>query len=179
LWREVAFDFSGMNLTAQIYQQDTGEKVYRRGMYTFWKRTAPPPVMLLFDAPDRERCVVRRERTNTPLQALALMNDPTFVEASGKLAERMIREAGPYPADRIAYGFRLLTARRPTFRELEPLTALFDRQVDRLSVNPEIATALSSTGESPHDPAIDTVELAAYALIANVLLNLDETITKQ
>ena len=128
LWREVAFDFSGANLTAQIYQPDTGANLYRRSMYTFWKRTAPPPAMLLFDAPDRERCVVRRERTNTPLQALALMNDPTYVEAARRLAERIMLETDGSPEARVRKAFRLVTARYPSQKKLSALLALFERR---------------------------------------------------
>src|SRR5438045_4521648 len=95
----------GAKWTAQVYVQDHGPDLYRRTMYTFWKRTSPPPTMLTFDAPDRETCTVRRARTNTPLQALVLMNDPTYVESSRKLAERMMQEGGASAEDRIAFAF--------------------------------------------------------------------------
>src|SRR5438045_7998579 len=97
----------GAKWTAQVYVQDHGKDLYRRTMYTFWKRSAPPPTLLTFDAPDRETCVVRRSRTNTPLQALILMNDPTYLEASRKLAERMVREGGTTFEARAVFGFRL------------------------------------------------------------------------
>src|SRR5919197_3157373 len=111
----------GANWTAQTYTQSTGKDLYRRTMYTFWKRTCPPPALATLDAPDRETCVVRRSRTNTPLQALVLMNDPTYVEAARKLAERLLTEAGPAPEERITLAFRLTTARKPSAAELAVL----------------------------------------------------------
>lgn len=178
LWREVAFDVTGQVLTAQVYQQDTGESLYRRSMYTFWKRTAPPPTMLIFDSPDRERCVVQRECTNTPLQALVLMNDPTFVEASRKLAERMLDEAGPSPIERIARGFQLTLSRFPSEAELQPLQKLLQEQMARFATDGEGAQGLLSVGESAASSNWMAAELAAYTIVASVLLNLDETLTK-
>ena len=177
LWREVAFDFSGANLTAQIYQPEAGANLYRRSMYTFWKRTAPPPTMLLFDAPDRERCVVRRERTNTPLQALALMNDPTYVEAARRLAERVMRETDSGP-DRIRAAFRLVTARYPKQMELSALLALLERRRAAFAMNVDQADALLAVGESTFDASLPRAELAAYTMVANVILNLNESIIK-
>jgi hypothetical protein len=116
LWEELASREDGANWTAQVYRQSHGPDLYRRTMYTFWKRTSPPPTLSTFDAPDRETCTVRRATTNTPLQALILLNDPTYVESSRKLAERMLREAGPSNADRIAFAFRLAIARRAAGR---------------------------------------------------------------
>ncbi len=112
LWEDVSVE------RREHYVADKGEGLYRRGLYTFWKRTCPPPGLSLFDAPDRETCLVRRGRTNTPLQALALLNDPTFVEAARKLAERLLREGPSADRDRIVLTFRLTLARRPTEREL-------------------------------------------------------------
>ncbi len=178
LWKEVAFDVTGKALTAQVYKPDQGHSLYRRSMYTFWKRTSPPPTMLIFDAPDRERCVVRREQTSTPLQALVLMNDPTYVEASRKLAERMLTEVGPTPSDRIAWGFRLVTSRHPADAELVPLLALLNEQSTRFAANTEAAQKLLSVGESSSDASLSTHELAAYTVIASVLMNRDETVTK-
>ncbi len=113
LWEELAFRADGKNWTAQTYTQSHGADLYRRTMYTFWKRTSPPPTLVTFDAPDRETCTVRRSTTNTPLQALVLLNDPTYVEASRKLAERIMTEAPTTTDERIAFAFRLATARRP------------------------------------------------------------------
>lgn len=178
LWREVAFDLSGANLTAQIYKQDTGSKLYRRSMYTFWKRTAPPPTMLLFDAPDRERCVVRRQTTNTPLQALVLMNDPTYVEAARKLSERMMTEAGPGAKDRISYGFRLVTSRAATTRELTMLVDMYERQQARFTADTSLAEKLLEVGGSSRNASLDIHELASFTIVANIVLNLDETVTR-
>ncbi|MFO0908594.1 MAG: DUF1553 domain-containing protein [Isosphaeraceae bacterium] len=118
LWEELMSREDGKNWTAQVYEQSHGRDLYRRTMYTFWKRTSPPPALATFDAPDRETCTVRRARTNTPLQALVLLNDPTYVEAARKLAERVMTEAGPEIDARIERAFRLCTARRPSAREL-------------------------------------------------------------
>jgi hypothetical protein len=177
LWKEVAFDTTGKALTAQIYEQDEGAALYRRSMYIFWKRNAPPPTMLIFDGPDRERCVVRRDRTNTPLQALVLMNDPTYVEASRKLAERMMTEAGPTAAARIARGFQLVLGRSPSQAELAPLEALWDEQVARFADDAGAAKTLLEVGASPRNETLPLEQLAAFTVIANILLNLDETIT--
>src|SRR5207249_3995316 len=117
LWQELASRGDSKNWSAQFFVQSHGKDLYRRTMYTFWKRTSPPPTLVTFDAPDRETCTVRRSRTNTPLQALVLMNDPTYVEASRKLAERLMTEAKT-TEERITLAFRLTTARRPTEREL-------------------------------------------------------------
>ena len=146
-------------------------------MYTFLKRTSPPPTLLTFDAPDRETCTVRRSRTNTPLQALVLMNDPTYVEASRKLAERMMTEAQAVD-ERIALAFRLATGRRPSDKELGVLRSVFNRQLDVYRQNQKAALELLSVGESPRDERLAVAELAAYSIVASVILNLDETITK-
>jgi hypothetical protein len=147
-------------------------------MYTFWKRTSPPPTLLTFDAPDRETCTVRRPRTNTPLQALVLMNDPTYVEASRKLAERMMSEAGEEPEARIAYAFKLATARLPNAREASVLKEIYQRQLAAYRQNPAGAEKLLKVGESPVNQKLDPQELAAWTIVASAILNLDETITK-
>ncbi|MBS1830015.1 MAG: DUF1553 domain-containing protein [Acidobacteria bacterium] len=161
------------------YQRDKGENLYRRSLYTFWKRTSPPPSMMNFDAAGRETCIVRENRTNTPLQALNLMNDVTYLEASRKMAERMMREGGASPVDRIAYGFRLATARMPRDKEAGVLLAGFRNQLDFYQTHSEAATKLLSQGDSPRDEQLPVSELAAYSTVASLLLNLDETITKQ
>src|SRR5262249_14924198 len=135
------------NWTAQFYVQSKGKDLYRRGMYTFWKRTSPPPMMTIFDAPDRETCTTRRSRTNTPLQALVLMNDPTFVEASRKLAERLMNEAKTTD-DRIVLGFRLMTARKPSDRERGVLRTAFEAQLAAYRKDPLAALKLLGVGES-------------------------------
>jgi hypothetical protein len=174
LWEELAF---GGGFSAQSYQQEHGEALYRRGMYTFWKRTCPPPMLQAFDAPEREFCVVRRGITNTPLQALALMNDPTFVEAARRFGERIMQQK-PDPAARVDFGFRLATARSPKPAEARVLLDLYRAQLAAFRKDPAAAVKLLGVGESARDARIDPVELAAWSSVADVILNLDETITK-
>jgi hypothetical protein len=176
IWEELAY---GDGFTAQEYKQSRGRDLYRRSLYTFWKRTAPPPNMLTFDAPDREKCVARRPVTNTPLQALVLMNDPTFVEAARALAQRTLTEAGPGASARLRHAFRLATARQPSGAELWALEELVRRQQAHYRRNPKAARELLSVGESPWDSRGDPAELAAWTTVATAILNLDETITKE
>jgi hypothetical protein len=166
-------------LSDQKYVADQGEGLYRRSLYTYWKRSAPPPGMMTFDSSAREACAVRETRTNTPLQALTLMNDDTYLEAARKMAERMVREGGSAPPERIAYGFRLATAREPNDRESSILLRGFHNFLDRYKTSPQAARELLSQGESKADPALDPPELAAYASVASQILNLDETVTKE
>lgn len=175
LWEEVAY---GGDFTAQRFVQDKGEALYRRSMYTFWKRQSPPPVMLAFDAPNREVCVVSRSRTNTPLQALALLNGVQFVEAARALATRIIREGGPEASDRVTRGFELATGRRPNEREAQILMDLVKTQTEAYRSRPEDAKKLIGVGDSKADALIDPAELAAWTMLSSVILNLDETISK-
>ena len=161
------------------YKPDNGENLYRRSLYTFWKRAVPPPFMMTFDAAGREACSVRETRTNTPLQALNLMNDVTYVEASRALAQRMMREGGSTAADRLAFAFRLATARRPSAEEARIMEASYHHHLDKYQTDREAALKLVSQGESPRDEALDVPELAAYTTIASMILNLDETVTKE
>jgi Protein of unknown function (DUF1553)/Protein of unknown function (DUF1549)/Planctomycete cytochrome C len=161
------------------YQADTGEGLYRRTLYTIWKRTAPPPSQMLFDAPAREICTVKRSRTNTPLQALALLNEITYVEAARKLGERMMTEGGASVDERITYGFRLATARGPTNNELNILVGGFHGDLARFQQNPAAVTKYVSVGASKIPEGVNHAELAAYSLTANVLLNLDEVVTRE
>ena len=177
LWQELAARGDSKNWSAQFFVQSHGKDLYRRTMYTFWKRTSPPPQLVTFDAPDREVCTVRRSRTNTPLQALVLMNDPTYVEAARKLGERMMHHA-KRPEDRIAFAFQLATARQPSEKELAVLTTALQRQLDRYRQDEKAARKLLAVGEAPFDETLPPVELAAYTIIASVILNLDETLTK-
>ena len=163
----------------KAYKHDEGENLYRRSLYTFWKRTIAPPAMVAFDAAPRETCIVRETRTNTPLQALDLMNDVTYVEAARKLAERMIHEGGDAPAERLGYGFKLATAREPESREQEILLRGFQRYLDRYQTRPADAEQLLSSGESPRKTSVSTHELAAYTSVSSLILNLDEVITKE
>ncbi len=175
VWEAVAFVGSNTN----SYKRDDGEALYRRSMYTFWKRTSPPPSLMAFDAPSRENCVARRARTNTPLQALVLMNDEQYIEAARQLAQRMLKEGGSQPADRLRYGFRLTTARDPNDRELAVLTAQLAAQLEHYKANPESAKKLLTLGTTPRDESLNPAEHASYTLIGNLLLNLDETMTKE
>ena len=161
------------------YKHDSGDGLYRRTMYTVWKRTAAPPSMLLFDAPSREVCTVKRSRTNTPLQALSLLNEITYVEAARKLAERMLTEGGSTPAERLTRGFQFATSRRPTVNELKVLTDGLTTDLTRLQQDREGATKLITFGDSKPPANLDPAELAAYTLTANVLLNLDEVVTRE
>jgi hypothetical protein len=175
IWEAVGFNGSN----TQNFKRDTGAALYRRSVYTFWKRTAPPPALMAFDAPSRETCVARRARTNTPLQALALMNDEQYVEAARKLAERVMTSGGATPSERLAFGFRLATARPPEKAELGVLLRVFERQLAHYRADRGAADKLLAVGEAPRNKALDTAELAAYTMAANLILNLDETITKE
>lgn len=155
-----------------------GDDLYRRSLYTFWKRTVPHPVMTTLDAPDREFCSVRRSRTNTPLQALVLMNEPGVVEASRELAGRMLREGGGSTASRVVLGFRLTTGRVPTEREQALLVKTWERFDRDFKADSEAAASLIDVGASKADAALPSSDLAAATLVANLLLNLDETLTK-
>lgn len=161
------------------YKSDAGEGLYRRTLYTIWKRTSAPPTMLLFDSPTREICTVKRTRTNTPLQALALLNEATYVEAARKLAERMITVGGRTPEDRIAWAFRRVTARKPDTEEMKTLSAGLARRLALYQRSADAAKKLIAVGTTQSGPEFDPAELAAYTLTANVLLNLDETVTRE
>ncbi len=161
------------------YVQSTGSDLYRRSLYTFWKRTVAPPMLVNFDAANREACVVRENRTNTPLQALNLMNDVTFVEAARLIAQRMLREAGPAPADRLRYGFRLVLSRSPSAAELEALGGSLAFHRDHFAGRPEEARRYVRQGDSRPDPALPLPDLAAYTAVASLVLNLDEAVTKE
>ncbi|MDA1163545.1 MAG: PSD1 and planctomycete cytochrome C domain-containing protein [Planctomycetota bacterium] len=174
LWKPVGF--GGSNTS--VFVQDTGDKLFRRSMYTFWKRTVPPPSMATFDAPDRETCQVRRARTNTPLQALVLMNDVQYVEAARKFAERVINEGGSRVDERVTFAFRSAVARRPNAREMQSLTTLFTEYLSEFKSSPDLATKLLSNGESPRDEKLEATELAAWTMVTHLLLNLSESVTK-
>ncbi len=161
------------------YKPDTGDGLYRRTLYTIWKRTAAPPTMTLFDSPSREICTVKRSRTNTPLQALALLNEVTYVEAARVLAQRMIAEGGATPEARIAWAFRRATGRQPEAAEVKVLADGLARRIARYSQSPEEAGKILTVGETKPDPKSEVVQLAAYTGTANVLLNLDEVITRE
>ncbi len=161
------------------YKPDTGPGRYRRTMYTVWKRTSAPPTMMLFDAPNRETCIVKRSRTNTPLQALALLNETTFVEAAHGLAKRMLAEGGPTPAERIGHGFRLAIGRKPTAAELAALVEGFEADLATFTATPERAERYAAVGLVKKPDAVATPEFAAYSLAANVIINLDEFVMRE
>ena len=160
------------------YENAHDDGLYRRTLYTVWKRTAAPPTALLFDAPSREICAVKRSRTNTPLQALALLNEITYVEAARNLATRMISEGGKTPAERLQWAFRRVTARSPSANELQILGKGLEAQLARYRQDPAAATKLITFGESKPPAVIPAADLAAYTVSANVLMNLDEFISR-
>jgi hypothetical protein len=166
------------NYPGTRYIESKGDDLYRRSLYTFWKRTVPHPTMNVFDAPDREVCIVRRTTTNTPLQALTLLNDPIFVEAARKLAERSIHEGGVGPQARLEFAFRLATGRAANEREMRILRKSLDQMLAAYRADEAGALSLIAVGASTFDPSIPADELAAYTAVANIILNMDEVITK-
>lgn len=174
IWEPVGF--VGSN-TAN-YRQDSGPALYRRSIYVFFKRTAPPPFMTNFDAPNREAFCTRRDRSNTPLQALQLMNDIQHYEAARGLAQRLLAAGGATPQERIVHGYRLVLARRPEAEEAAIVHALLEHQLARYRRDPAAAAQAIRVGESAPPAGVDEAELAAYTLVANLLLNLDETVTR-
>lgn len=161
------------------YEQDHGESLFRRSLYTYWRRTIPPPTMMNFNAAAREVCTVRVEQTNTPLQALTLMNNQLFVEAARFLAERMMSETGAAVESQIAHGFRLACGRPPSPAEVEVLRRAHDQFLAQYSEESEAAVAVLSVGETPRDAALAVIPHAAMTMTASLILNLDETITKE
>jgi hypothetical protein len=175
LWEAVGYVTSN---TAKFVADTGADKVHRRSLYTFWKRTAPPPQMGIFDAPSREACTVRRERTNTPLQALLLLNETQFIEAARALAERTMHQGGIKPEDRIIYMFRRATARRPDAAEIAEVVSVYRDHLAEYSREVPAAKKLIAVGEIQPDSKINPSELAAWTMVANLLLNLDEVMNK-
>lgn len=173
LWEELA------TRNATTYVQGKGDDLYRRSLYTVWKRTTPPPSAISFDASERLFCTVRRQRTSTPLQALVLLNDPQYVEASRVLAERVMVEGGDTPEARITLAFRLLTSRVPSAGELSALQSLFTTERTRFASAPASARALRRVGARAPVAALDPVDVAAYAVVASTIMNLDEAVNKR
>jgi hypothetical protein len=166
-------------LTEEDYVQDHGPNLYRRGLYTFWKRTIPPPSLAAFDAPARETCVVRETRTNTPIQALCVLNDVTFIEAARAFGETIMKAQPASPQSRVDALFRAATGRAPKPAEQAILRASLGDQLERFRGDSKAAQALVENGESQPDSTLDRAELAAYTAVAQLILNLDETITKE
>ena len=170
LWREKS---------GRKYEPDKGEGLYRRSLYTYWKRTSPPPSMMLFDAAKRDVCVAKRQTTNTPMQALVLLNDIQFVEAARAFGERILQSGGETLAEKIRFAFRLATSRHPTEREFEILKRLYLEQEAIFGDQPEEAEKLLAIGEWKRDESLPTTQAAAATILASALLNFDETITKR
>jgi len=171
LWKEIATDTD--------YIQSHEDDLYRRSLYTYWKRTVAPPTMVTFDATSREACTVQRSRTNTPLQALALMNDVTFIEAARVMAQRLMSEGGLSMAERTTYGFKTITARPPEPAELIILQRRLKNSLQTFQKDPELSQRLIHVGEFPVNDEIDPCELAALTTVMSLILNLDEVLTKE
>ncbi|MBC7816920.1 MAG: DUF1553 domain-containing protein [Planctomycetaceae bacterium] len=165
--------------STEKYVQDHGPALYRRGMYVFWKRTIAPPMMVTFDAAGRETCIVRETRTNTPLQALTLLNEVSFVEAARKLAERTLVSGSADLDHRLRFAFRAVLTREPNDRELTVLRRGLERHLANYREHPAEAAAVLRTGESAADTSLDPVEVAAWTAISGLILNLDEAVTKE
>jgi hypothetical protein len=161
------------------YDQGHGDDLHRRSLYTFWKRSVPPPAMMAFDATDRNYCVVHRQSTSTPLQALALLNDVQVTEAARFISQRTIREGGDNPDGRIRWMFRLITDRNPSAAELAILKQIHDEQRQFFMNDPESVKKLLSEGEAKNDPSLDPLELATGTVLAEAMLNHDEAMMRR
>jgi hypothetical protein len=175
LWEGVA----GINSNTTVYRRDSGANLYRRSLYTFWKRAVPPPAMMIFDAADREVCSVKPRVTNTPLQALNLLNDVTYVEAARGLATRILKLGMESDAQRIDRLFQFVLARSPDGIENKQLVEALGAYRARFAANPTQANEFISIGESNKEHGLDSVELAAWTTLATLVLNLDESVTKE
>jgi hypothetical protein len=155
-----------------------GEDRYRRGLYTFWRRTVPYPSMATFDAPSRETCTIKRARTNTPLQSLVTLNDPVYVEAAQALARRIVHEGGAGAEPRARYALQLCLGRPPRPEQVVPIVSLYTAERQRYDNDREAAVSLATNPLGPLPPGMEPAELAAWTAVANVLLNLDAVLTK-
>jgi hypothetical protein len=174
IWEPVGYE----NSNTRFYMQDHGSSLYRRSVYCFLKRTAPPPFMSNFDGPNREQFCSRRERSNTPLQALQLLNDVQHFEAARAFAERTLAEGGTSTEDRIIFLYRSVLSRRPDTRELQLVEDAYETQLRLFQDNPESARRALQTGESTPRKLAPDPETAAWTMIANLIFNLDETVTR-
>jgi len=172
LWNEVSLNG---NLR---FVQDSGEKLYRRSMYTYWKRSSPAPSMTIFDAPTREKCSLKRSRTNTPLQALVTMNDPQFVEAARALAQAGLQSGGSTVEQQIVFIFRRAAGVRPTTGVQAILVEAFHEELERFKTDADIANSFLAVGESKRDETLDSATHAAMTVVTSMILNLDETLTR-
>lgn len=167
-----------LNFPKREWDNDRGEGVYRRGLYTYWCRTFPHPSLVAFDAPSREECTVERPRSNTPQQALVLLNDPIYVEAARAFAERIAREAGGEPAQRIQFAYRQALSRPARAEEVQVLTGLYQRHCEQYQADRTAADAVLKVGDRPAPKEIEAAVLAAWTSVARVILNLHETVTR-
>ena len=168
------------NLKPNVKKEaDEGDDLYRRSLYTFIRRTSPPPFMSTFDVSPREKCIVKREQTNTPLQALILLNDPQFVEAARVLAVRMQKEGGANIVEQITYAFRVTTGRKPQEQEIALLTDLFEKEKARFQQTPKAAREVLKIGKHPLDKTVNRTTTAALSVVANTILNHDEAYMKR
>ncbi len=174
IWEAVAMPGSN----TRDYKRDSGEGLYRRSLYTFWKRAAPPPSMEIFNAPSRETCTVRRERSNTPLQALATLNDPQLIEAARNLAQRALKESGKKEEARLDFMARTLLSRPLRNEEIKVTSTVLRELLSHYQAAPKEAEALIAVGDSKPDASLDKSTLAAYTMVANELMNLDEVLNK-
>lgn len=170
--------YSNLNFPKRTYVHDTGESQYRRGLYTHWQRTFLHPSLMAFDAPSRQECTAERATSNTPMQALTLLNDPTYVEAARVFAARIISEGGETPTERVNWAYQWALSRLPQPKELEIMTALYEKHQAEFTADLEAAEVLTTTGEAPMTQGIEPDELAAWTSVARVILNLHETITR-
>jgi len=173
LWEAVGYPTSNTSK----FVQSTGESLYRRSLYLFWKRTSPPPTMSVFDAPTREACIVNRSRTNTPLQALVVMNGPQFVEAARNMAQRVFL-ARPDTRSRLDYAFTLATGRAPSQPERDIVRGVYEKQLAEFAANTDNAIMLLAVGDSKRDETIPPAAHAAWTMVCNMILNLDEVVTQ-
>ena len=167
-----------LNFPKRSWQADGGDKQYRRGLYTYWCRTFLHPSLLAFDAPTREECTVERPRSNTPLQALVLLNDPTYVEAARALAERIMQEGGKTNTEKLGYAFQIVLSRKPREAEKKLLLKLLESHHKQYQADPDAVAKLNKVGLKAVSPDLNPAEHAAWTSIARVLLNLHETITR-
>jgi hypothetical protein len=173
LWNEVSLDRN------RKFVQDKGKKIYRRSMYTYWKRSSPQPAMLAFDTPSREICTVQRQRTNTPMQALVTLNDVQFVEASRFLAQRVLKSSPQDLPSRVNRMFEIATGRPADSLRHEVIKKVYDKQKAVFDQNPAQADQLLAMGDSPRDNSLNREEHATWTVLASMILNLDETLNRE
>jgi hypothetical protein len=170
LWKEKS---------GRTYKRDKGEGSHRRSLYSYWKRTSPPPAMMTLDAAKRDVCVVKRQATATPLQALVLLNDPQYTEAARSLAERALRQGGKTLNDQIVFVFRTLTSRHPNEKQVRILADLYQEQLDEFKTRPADAERLLKIGDHKPNQNVDRLQLAAMSVLVKTLMSFDESVMKR